>query len=132
MNTLPTLDPNLKRGVNGLQNVILIQGKDNAVVAPLLKVHKHNDAHNDIIQSINRAPPNAGAYVSCHARMEKPMMLTNAKGAVKIINALSDGSNLWRNKMQDNKVKPLVEGKPNDNKRTYAQRNTEDFDKQHP
>jgi hypothetical protein len=132
MNTLPTLDPNLKRGVNGLQNVILIQGKDNAVIAPLLKAHKHNDAPNDIIQRINRAPPNADVYVSCHARMEKRVIINNAKGAVKIIDALSDGSDLWRNAMQDNKVKPLVEGTPNNNKRTYAQRNTEDCDKQHP
>jgi hypothetical protein len=99
---------------------------------PLLKAHKHNDAPNDIIQRINRAPPNADVYVSCHARMEKPMIINNAKGAVKIIDALSDGSDLWRNAMQDNKVKPLVEGKPNDTKRTYAQRNTEDCDKQHP
>ncbi len=122
MNTLPTLDPHLKRGVNGLQNVIPIQGKDNTVVAPLLKVHKHNDAHHDIIQRINRAPPNADVDVSCHARMEKPMTITHAKGAVKIIDALSDDSDLWRNEMQDNKVKPLVEGTPNNTKRTYAQR----------
>ena len=59
------------------------------------------------------------------------MIINNAKGAVKIIDALSDDSNLWRNEMQDNKVKPLVEGKPNNTKRTYAQRNTADFDKQH-
>ena len=46
--------------------------------------------------------------------------------------ASSDGSCLWNNEMQDDQVKPLVKGKPNDTKRTYAQRNTEDFDKQHP
>ena len=132
MNTLPTLDPNLKRGMNLLQNVILIQGKDNAVIAPLLKAHKHNDAPNDIIKRINRAPPNTDVDVSCHARMEKPMIINNAKGAIKIIDALSVGSDMWRNEMQYNKVKPLVDVSPNNTKRTYAQRNTQDFDKQHP